>query len=99
MSTKTDLPDLRYMLAPEYRFAQAMSQMERELSKIPQRLKDDALFTTKQTAAHLNISARTLEGWRTDGRGPAITRLPGGGVRYSGAAIRAFIAAHEQGAA
>lgn len=49
------------------------------------------LYLTKQVAALINVSARTMEGWRKDGKGPKITRLPGGTVRYRGRDLAAFL--------
>ncbi|WP_199913643.1 AlpA family transcriptional regulator [Tateyamaria sp. Alg231-49] len=83
-------------LSPEHRFADALVQMERDLSAIPMRIDDDALYSTKQTAARLSISHRTLEGWRSRGKGPKVTKLlDNSGVRYRGKHIREFIEACE----
>jgi hypothetical protein len=50
----------------------------------------DALYSSKQTAAILCISRRTLERWRSDGVGVAVTRLwDGAAPRYRGADIMA----------
>lgn len=81
--------------SPEHRFADALVQMERDLAKIPRRIDDDKLYTTRETAFRLSISHRTLEGWRSKGKGPATTVLPGGAVRYRGKHIREFIEEHE----
>jgi hypothetical protein len=42
-------------------------------------IKPEALYTAVETAGYLRISKRTLERWRTDGRGPRVTRLWEGG--------------------
>ena len=42
-------------------------------------IQPDALYTAEETAWYLRISKRTLERWRTDGRGPRVTRLWEGG--------------------
>ena len=39
------------------------------------RIEPDVLYDTMQAAQILGISARSLERWRKDGRGPKITRL------------------------
>jgi hypothetical protein len=45
----------------------------------------DALYTADETAHYLRVSKRTLERWRTDGRGPRVTRLwPGARPLYLG---------------
>ena len=38
-------------------------------------IKPMALYTSRETATLLRVSARTLERWRGDGRGPRVTRL------------------------
>jgi hypothetical protein len=45
----------------------------------PSVIKPEALYTAVETAGYLRISKRTLERWRTDGRGPRVTRLWEGG--------------------
>ena len=51
--------------SPEHRFADALVQMERDLSLVPRRIDDDKLYSTRETASRLSISHRTLEGWRS----------------------------------
>lgn len=38
-------------------------------------VKPAALYTAREAATLLRVSARTLERWRSDGRGPRVTRL------------------------
>lgn len=47
------------------------------------------MLTVKETAAALNVSEHTLNGWRVQGRGPEYVKL-GSAVRYSDEAIEAF---------
>lgn len=89
------LKDLDRLFSPEHRFADALVQMERELAEIPARIDEDRLYRTREAAERLAVSARTLEGWRSQGKGPATTVLPGGGVRYRGLDLRAFIEQHK----
>ncbi len=49
-----------------------------------------SLFNELEAAAQLGMSVRTLQGWRTAGRGPMLIRL-GGAVRYSADDIEAFV--------
>jgi predicted DNA-binding transcriptional regulator AlpA len=54
-------------------------------------------LTTKQAAKALALGASTLELWRSKkGKGPEYVKLPGAGgaVRYSVAALDAWLAAH-----
>ncbi|BEQ14192.1 helix-turn-helix transcriptional regulator [Desulfoferula mesophila] len=50
----------------------------------------DSLLTTKQAAAYLSLSHRTLEGLRLRGNGPRHAKL-GGSVRYRIADLEAWI--------
>lgn len=54
---------------------------------------DDRYVTTRGAAAFIGYSQGTLRNWRSQGRGPAWTRAPGGTVRYLVADLRAFMAA------
>ncbi len=55
-------------------------------------IETDVLYDSGQVANILNVSTRTLERWRSEGRGPAVTRLyPGMPPRYRGADILAFL--------
>lgn len=48
------------------------------------------LLTPKEVAAYLKVSEKTLERWRTEGRGPNYIRLNDRVVRYSMADIKAW---------
>ncbi|HZF18551.1 MAG TPA: helix-turn-helix domain-containing protein [Burkholderiales bacterium] len=50
-------------------------------------------LTTRQAAQLLALGVSTLEGWRAQGKGPATIRI-GTAIRYSRAAIDAWIGAH-----
>lgn len=50
----------------------------------------ESLLTTKQAAAYLNLSERTLEQWRWEGKGPAFEKV-GRLVRYRLSAIEAWL--------
>ena len=47
-------------------------------------------LSTRQAAARLSISARTLEKWRVGGAGPRYVKL-GRAVRYPAAELDAFV--------
>jgi hypothetical protein len=49
-----------------------------------------SLLNEKQAADFLNMSVRTLQAWRVNGRGPAFVRLSAA-VRYSAADLEMFI--------
>jgi hypothetical protein len=49
---------------------------------MPSILQSDVLYTADETAWYLRISQRTLERWRTDGRGPRVTRFRDDGRPY-----------------
>ncbi len=53
-------------------------------------------YTTKEVAAMLKISPRTLENWRNLRQGPAFAKF-GSRVLYSSEAIAAFAAANTVG--
>ncbi len=46
---------------------------------LPPFIRPDSLYTSAETAQYLRITTRTLERWRSDGRGPRVTRLHAGG--------------------
>jgi hypothetical protein len=52
-------------------------------------------LTTREAAAYLGFSHITLEIWRCKGGGPLFSKLRNGAVRYSRAALDAFMSAHE----
>ncbi|UWR06559.1 helix-turn-helix domain-containing protein [Ruegeria sp. B32] len=64
-------------------------------------IEPDVLYTSGQLANILNVSPRTLERWRAEGRGPAVTRLyPGMPPRYRGLHVLEFLRGrHVEGAA
>lgn len=51
------------------------------------------LLTEKQAAARLNLSHRSLQRWRVEGRGPAFVKIGGRAVRYIESVIDDFIEA------
>jgi predicted DNA-binding transcriptional regulator AlpA len=53
----------------------------------------DDLLTSKQVAALLGMTDRSLERWRTAGDGPRFIRLSRRTIRYRRADIDAFLAA------
>lgn len=54
----------------------------------------EPLLTPAETAALLGTNVRTLETWRRLGRGPQFIRLAPKMVRYSPAALDAYLSAH-----
>ena len=50
----------------------------------------DPLHTSREVAALLCVSLRTLEDWRYEGKGPPYVKYPRG-VRYSRAALDEWI--------
>ncbi len=54
-----------------------------------------SLFSTKDAAAYLGISPKTLACWRWQGKAPRAHKL-GGAVRYALADLDAFIASCAQ---
>lgn len=50
------------------------------------------LLTPEQVASALGVTERTLERWRMRGDGPPYVRLTRSTVRYSKAALAAFVA-------
>ena len=53
------------------------------------------LLDTRELAAGLHVSPRTVEDWRLTGDGPPFVRLSGRAVRYRPAAVRQWLAARE----
>ena len=53
----------------------------------------DRLLTTRQAAAKLGCSPRTLEAWRTRAAGPPFLRL-GGLCRYAASDLSAWVRAN-----
>ena len=56
------------------------------------------LLSEREAADLLNLSVRTLQAWRLNGRGPSFTRL-GSAVRYSSDDLDGFIRAGRRGEA
>ena len=52
----------------------------------------EQLLTTKQAAALLGTTRRTMEAWRYVGAGPVFVKLRGRMVRYRPADLEAFVA-------
>lgn len=52
-------------------------------------------LTEVEVAKWLNLSVRTLQGWRLQGHGPAFIKL-GRCVRYSSAAIQTWVCVQER---
>ena len=57
---------------------------------------DVRFFTEIELARHLNVSRRTLQAWRRQGRGPQWVKI-GGAVRYDIQTIENFILAGVRG--
>ena len=56
------------------------------------------LLTTKEVAEILGeVSTRTLEDWRRQGKGPDFVTISGKMVRYRPVAIDRWLRAHERG--
>lgn len=53
----------------------------------------DALFTTREVAAALRVSMRTLEQWRSVGEGPCVTKVGPKKVAYRAGAVLNFACA------
>ena len=53
---------------------------------------DEPLMTTEEAAALLKLSPKTLQQWRSDGKGPAFVKLEGDAVRYTEADLMAWLA-------
>lgn len=56
----------------------------------------EQLLTPQQAAAYLNISPRTLAGWRQRGIGPPSIKLPSGARRYHRSDLDRWIADHRE---
>ncbi len=52
---------------------------------------DEPLMTTEEAAALLKLSPKTLQQWRSDGKGPAFCKLEGDAVRYTEADLMAWL--------
>ena len=51
---------------------------------------DDPLLTIEEVTAELRVSRAAFYRWRRQGAGPAVVRLPGGGVRVRRGALSAW---------
>ena len=60
------------------------------MRKNPQQLHEEVL-DTEEAAAYLHMSARTLEDWRSDDRGPAYCKLGPRGRVYRIEDLRAWL--------
>jgi excisionase family DNA binding protein len=49
------------------------------------------LLTPQEAAERLQVSTRTLQQWRRQGRGPRWRRLSRGTIRYECASVRRYI--------
>lgn len=56
------------------------------------------LLTTKQAAAFLNVSPRTLQDWRLDRSGPTYIALSDRAIRYRRSDLEEWLKAREQAA-
>lgn len=54
----------------------------------------DRLLTQEEAAEFLGVSPSTMNGWRVQGRGPAIVRLSARCVRYRYGDLLTYIAAN-----
>jgi predicted DNA-binding transcriptional regulator AlpA len=52
----------------------------------------EKMLRTAELAARLNVSVRTLEGWRYHGTGPPAVRLSPKAVRYPEAEVERWLA-------
>jgi len=66
--------------------------MKTEEVNAPSVLGDDSLMTPRQAAKELILSAKTIERWRSLGKGPKFVQLGTSRVAYRLADIRQFIA-------
>jgi len=55
-----------------------------------------SVVSRSAAAAALGVSLRTLDGWRSAGKGPAAIRLGERCVRYRVGALRDYLAEHEK---
>jgi excisionase family DNA binding protein len=51
----------------------------------------DPLLTIEEVTAELRVSRAAFYRWRRQGAGPALVRLPGGGVRVRRSALTAWL--------
>jgi len=51
----------------------------------------DPLLTIEEVTAELRVSRAAFYRWRRQGAGPAVVRLPGGGVRVRRSALTAWL--------
>jgi len=56
----------------------------------------DPLLTIEEVIAELRVSRAAFYRWRRQGTGPAVVRLPGGGVRVRRSALTAWLRRLEQ---
>lgn len=54
---------------------------------------ENRLLTTREVARILEVSPKTLEKWRSEGKGPAFVTLSGRAVRYRFDKLRSWIEA------
>jgi excisionase family DNA binding protein len=52
---------------------------------------DDPLLTIEEVTAELRVSRAAFYRWRRQGAGPAVARLPGGGVRVRRSALSEWL--------
>ena len=57
----------------------------------------DPLLTIEEVTAELRVSRAAFYRWRRQGAGPAVVRLPGGGVRVRRSALTAWLRRLEEG--
>ena len=57
---------------------------------------DDPLLTIDEVIAELRVSRAAFYRWRWQGAGPAVVRLPGGGVRVRRSALTAWLRCLEE---
>lgn len=62
----------------------------------PNELKISGLLSTKEAAAHLGLSPRTLDFWRHRGCGPRWRRIGAKAIRYALEDLIAFAASGDQ---
>ena len=57
---------------------------------------NDPLLTIDEVTAELRVSRAAFYRWRRQGAGPAVVRLPGGGVRVRRSALTAWLCRLEE---
>jgi predicted DNA-binding transcriptional regulator AlpA len=62
------------------------------LETVPEGLRSDLFYTSRQLAELLGVSPRTLEGWRRIRTGPKYLAVSHRMVRYRGADVQAWLA-------